>query len=135
MAVKKDYWLSLISKYNGVSNDKISELDKQKDYLIKETESLYNSNQNIKELEVKLARYCELGDIYIKNNIKEKVEEFCELNGVNKKWIAQKLHMSKQALSECFKSINPRLDTLIKISLLIECDITDLFDYEVQLID
>lgn len=68
-------------------------------------------------------------DIELKIKIKEKVEEFQEKTGVNKTFIARRLGISKQALSESFKSNNPRLDTLIKFAICLECDIEDLFEY------
>jgi len=65
----------------------------------------------------------------IEIKIKEMVEEYQKKTGVNKAFIAKRLGLSKQALSETFKSSNPRLETLIKFAICLNCNVEDLYKY------
>ena len=66
-------------------------------------------------------------DIEVK--IKDKVEEYQKKTGITKAFIADKLGISRQALSEAFKSNNPRLETLIKFAICLDCKVEDLYEY------
>jgi len=70
--------------------------------------------------------------IKIKNKIEQKVNEYQEKTGATKTWICKKLNMSTQNLYKLFSSNNLTLETLIKISYVLQCDITDLFEYQVE---
>lgn len=126
MAENKDKYYKILSEsYNTYIKSKIVTEEKKivKDFL--------HLNE-YKKIESELAQQLGLGDIVIINKVKEKIEEFCKENNVSKGWVAEKLHITKQALSDYFKSPNPKLDTLVKISILINCNLLDLFDYEVD---
>jgi len=69
--------------------------------------------------------------IIITNRIEEKVNEYQERTGASKVWIADKMSVSPQNLNKSFKSINMPIETLIKLSIVLGCDIFDLFEYEV----
>ena len=70
--------------------------------------------------------------IKIKNKIEQKVNEYQEKTGATKTWICKKLNMSTQNLYKLFSSNNLTLETLIKISYVLQCDITDLFEYQIE---
>lgn len=70
--------------------------------------------------------------VKITNKIKEKVEEYQQKTGVNKIFIAKRLGLTKQALSESFKSNNPKLETLLKFAIFLNCDISDLYTFQVK---
>lgn len=70
--------------------------------------------------------------IKITNKIEEKVNEYQERTGATKTWICKKLNISTQNLYKLFTSTNLTLETLIKISYILQCEIIDLFEYEVS---
>ena len=67
--------------------------------------------------------------IIIKNKIEDRVNEYQHNTGATKTWICQQLGMSNQNLYKIFTSKNLTIETLIKFSLILKCDITDLFEY------
>jgi len=69
--------------------------------------------------------------IKITNKIKEKVDEYQEKTGATKTWLCRQLNMSNQNLYKIFSSTNLNIETLIKFSIVLDCSITDLYDYEV----
>jgi DNA-binding XRE family transcriptional regulator len=69
--------------------------------------------------------------IKITNKIEQKIEEYRSKTGASKKWISEQLNMSSQNLFACFKVTNPTIETLIRFSLFLKCDIKDLFEYEI----
>ena len=69
--------------------------------------------------------------IKITNKIEEKINEYQKQTGATKTWLCKQLGMSNQNLYKIFSSTNLTIETLIKFSLLLNCNITDLFDYEV----
>ena len=69
--------------------------------------------------------------IKITNKIEEKINEYQKKTGATKTWLCKQLGMSNQNLYKIFSSTNLTIETLIKFSLLLNCNITDLFDYEV----
>jgi DNA-binding XRE family transcriptional regulator len=100
-----------------------------------------NSNDNNEDTKTSInyiiRRIISVSDkkIVIKNKIKDRLEEFCEQTGASKVWIAKQLGFSKSALSQIFKSTNPTIETLIKFSLLLDCNISDLYEYEIVDLD
>lgn len=66
--------------------------------------------------------------VLVISRIKDRIEEHQRKTGISKSFMAEKLGMSKQSLSDVFKSNNPRLDTLVKFSILLDCNINELFD-------
>lgn len=71
--------------------------------------------------------------IIIINKIGEKVDEFCKKTKIKKIYIYEHLEISKQRFDVIRKSRidNMTLELLIKISLVIQCQISDLFEFEV----
>lgn len=69
--------------------------------------------------------------IIIKNGIEQRINELQKTNGVTKKWVAAQLGMSQQRLYYLFKADNMMLDMAIKFSVFLNCDINELFEYEV----
>lgn len=68
--------------------------------------------------------------IKIINKIKEQVELYQEKTGATKTWVAKELGISRQALNILFNTANPGIELLVKISILIECKIEDLYEIE-----
>lgn len=69
--------------------------------------------------------------IKITNKISEKVEELQVTTGITKKWVAAQMGMSQQRLYYLFKADNMMLDMALKFSIFLNCDIKDIFEYEV----
>lgn len=69
--------------------------------------------------------------IIIINKIEQKVNEYQEKTGATKTWICKQLGMSTQNLYKLFSSTNLTLETLIKLSYILQCDIKDLFEYQI----
>jgi len=72
--------------------------------------------------------------VIIYNKIEEKVLEYQNRTGATKSWLAKNLDMSPQNLYQIFRSNNITIETLIKFSIVLGCDITDLYNYEIELI-
>lgn len=70
-------------------------------------------------------------EIRIVNKIEEKINEFIKRTGTTKVFISKKLGISRQRLHDLSKADNFYLDTLIKLSILLECDVKDLYEYEI----
>jgi DNA-binding Xre family transcriptional regulator len=69
--------------------------------------------------------------IIIRNKIQEKVEEYQEKHGSSKAWIANKMNITPQNLNKAFKSTNMPIEMLLRCSIVLECSIYDLFEYEI----
>lgn len=69
--------------------------------------------------------------ITILNKIPQKVQEFQNKTGCTRRWLALKLGMSTQNMYKIFEASNVTLETLIKFAYVLQCDISDLFEYEV----
>ena len=70
-------------------------------------------------------------DIIVYNKIEEKVNEYQERTGASKVWIANKMGISPQNLNKAFKSNNMPIEMLIRCSIVLDCNISDLFKYEI----
>jgi DNA-binding XRE family transcriptional regulator len=70
--------------------------------------------------------------INFENKISCKLEEYRKKTGGTKTWIAEQLGISKQSLSSLEGSDNPTLKTLIKLSYILKCDISDLYNVEIK---
>lgn len=66
--------------------------------------------------------------IMIINKIKHQVELYQEKTGSTKTFIAKELGVSRQALNILFNTPNPSIESLVKISLLINCKVDDLYE-------
>lgn len=69
--------------------------------------------------------------IKITNKIEEKVNEYQVRTGSTKTWIAKQLGFSSQNLFASFKTSNPTIETLIKFSIFLNCNIMDLIEYSI----
>ena len=70
--------------------------------------------------------------VKIINEIGDKIDEYRSKTGATKTWIAKKLGVSKQTLNTIIKSQNPTVATIIKLSVVLDCDISELFDMEIM---
>jgi DNA-binding XRE family transcriptional regulator len=70
-------------------------------------------------------------DIKLINKIEDKVNEYIDATGSNKTWIAKQIGLSKQALYNLFHSPAPTINNLIKLSIILKCKVSDLYDYEI----
>jgi DNA-binding XRE family transcriptional regulator len=71
-------------------------------------------------------------EVKITNKIEEKIKELQVKTGCTKTWIAQQINVSKQTLQTIMKSQNPTIETLVKLSIILDCDMSEL--YETQII-
>ena len=69
--------------------------------------------------------------VIVYNKIEEKVLEYQERTGSSKTFLANKMGMSPQNMYQIFKSNNITIETLIKFSMVLDCDKEELYDYEV----
>lgn len=66
------------------------------------------------------------------NKIPDVLDKLREEKGMTKVEISRKIGMTKQNLDKISKAKNPHIVSLIKISCGIGCDITDLFEYQID---
>lgn len=66
-----------------------------------------------------------------KNKLEDKISEYQSKNGSSKTWIAEQLEMSPQRMYQLFKSGNMMVDIALKFAEFLDCDVKDLFEYEV----
>ena len=66
-----------------------------------------------------------------KNNIEQKIEEYRARTGATKTWIAEQLDMSKSRLYQLLKADNMLVDMAIKFAVFLDCDVKDLFEYDI----
>lgn len=69
--------------------------------------------------------------VKFENRIDIKINEYIEKTGTTKIWIAKQMGFSKQNLYAFMKSENPNIVPLIKLSLIINCEIKDLYDFTI----
>lgn len=69
--------------------------------------------------------------IIIHNHINEKIKEYKEKTGATTTWICKQMGISKQSLYVFKKQNNFNLDSLIKISIVLGCEVSDLYSYEI----
>ena len=70
-------------------------------------------------------------EVKIINKIEDKVNEYQKRTGATKTWIAKQMNISKQNLYTIMKSQNPTIETILMCSALFECDISELYDYDI----
>lgn len=66
-----------------------------------------------------------------KNRLEEMINEYKKRTGATKTWIAEQLEMSPQRMYQLFKADNMMVDIALKFSEFLECDVKDLFEYDV----
>lgn len=67
----------------------------------------------------------------IKVLIADKVNEYIDKYGSSKTFLASRAEMSRQTLNSLMVSENPTLESLIRIAIALQCDVDDLFEFEV----
>ena len=70
-------------------------------------------------------------EVKVINKIGDKIEEFIKQNGSTKTWIAKQIGVKKQTLYTIMKSQNPTIETIVKLSVLLNCDISELYETEI----
>lgn len=70
-------------------------------------------------------------NIELENKIEQRVNEYIEKTGSNKTWVAKQMGLSKQSLYNLFQSSTPTINNLIKLSIILKCNIEDLYNYKV----
>jgi DNA-binding XRE family transcriptional regulator len=102
--------------------------------IIEEAYFYSNANMNVREFN-SIDKYTvdlsNLNNIKIINKIEQKVKEYQARTGVTQQWMANRLEVSKQSFNSLFKSENITLKKLIQLSILLNCDIKDLYDYTI----
>lgn len=71
-------------------------------------------------------------EVKIINKIGEKIDEYITKYGSSKSWLAKQIGISRQSLNTIIKSQNPTIETLEKLSVILNCDIKELYDKEVK---
>jgi transcriptional regulator with XRE-family HTH domain len=69
-------------------------------------------------------------DIVITNVIPDKINEHIKKYGSTKAFIAKRAGMSRQSLSSAMNNNNPTLETLIRVSLALNCPVSELYTYK-----
>lgn len=70
-------------------------------------------------------------EVKVINKIEDKVNEYINNTGSTKTWIAKQIGVAKQTLNTIMKSQNPTIETMVKLSVLFDCDISELYDTEI----
>jgi DNA-binding XRE family transcriptional regulator len=70
-------------------------------------------------------------EIIVHNKIGEKIQEYQNRTGSTKVWIANRMGITKQALNILINTNNPTIESLVKISCVLQCHIFDLYTYEI----
>jgi DNA-binding Xre family transcriptional regulator len=70
--------------------------------------------------------------INIKNCVADKVESYIKENNISKASLAEQIGISRQALNILLKTNNPTIETLIKLAIVMDCEVVgDLIKYEI----
>ena len=59
------------------------------------------------------------------------INQYSERTGATKTWISKQLEMSPQRLYQLYKSNNMYVDIALKFAEFLNCDVKDLFEYEI----
>lgn len=65
------------------------------------------------------------------NKLEERINEYKSKTGSTKTWIAEQLEMSPQRMYQLYKADNMMVDIALKFAVFLDCDVKDLFEYEV----
>lgn len=71
-------------------------------------------------------------EVKIINKIGKKIDEYIKKYGSSKSWIAKQIGISRQSLNTIIKSQNPTIETLEKLSVILNCSIEELYDKEIK---
>jgi DNA-binding XRE family transcriptional regulator len=67
----------------------------------------------------------------IYNNIEDLINQYCNKTGATKVWIAKQLDMSSSRMYQLYRATNMNVDVALKFAEFLNCDVKDLFEYEV----
>lgn len=70
-------------------------------------------------------------EVKVINKIGEKIDEYVQKYGSSKSWIAKQINVSRQTLNTIINSQNPTIETIVKLSVVLDCDYAELFDTEI----
>ena len=70
-------------------------------------------------------------EVEIVNKIAEKIEEYQNRTGATKTWIAKQMDLSNSRLYELINARVLRIDTLVKVAFVLQCEVSDLYEYKV----
>ena len=68
----------------------------------------------------------------IVNKIEQRVNEYQQLRGSTKTWIADQVGISKSRMYQIFKGDDMMLNVYARFAIVLECQITDLFEIHVH---
>jgi len=67
----------------------------------------------------------------IVNKIEQRVNEYQHLRGSTKTWIADQVGISKSRMYQIFKGDDMMMNVYARFAIVLECQITDLFEIHV----
>ena len=70
-------------------------------------------------------------EVKVINKIGDRIESYIKSTGSTKTWIAKQIGVKKQTLYTIIKSQNPTIETMVKIAVLLDCDISELYVTEI----
>lgn len=70
-------------------------------------------------------------EIEIINKTEEVYKRLKQETGASKVWVANQMNITPQRLNDIFKASNLTLEVLIKLSIILKCDISDLYEYKI----
>ena len=71
-------------------------------------------------------------NITFNNNICNKIEEYRKNTGASRTWISEQIGISRQSLSALEDSSNPTILMLIRVAIVLGCEVTDLFTFTID---
>jgi DNA-binding XRE family transcriptional regulator len=74
-------------------------------------------------------------NIIFHNKIRDKINEHKSKTGASRTWIADKMGISRQSLNALEDSNNPTMQMLIKLAVVIDCEVYDLYSYDAFIVD
>jgi DNA-binding XRE family transcriptional regulator len=73
-------------------------------------------------------------NIIFHNKIRDKINEHKSKTGASRTFIAEQIGMSRQNLNSLENSTNPNILTLIRLAVLLKCNVNELFSYDIEVI-
>jgi DNA-binding XRE family transcriptional regulator len=74
-------------------------------------------------------------NIIFHNKIRDKINEYKSKTGASRTFIADKMGISRQSLNALEDSNNPTMQMLIKLAVVIDCEVNDLYSYDAFIVD
>jgi len=70
-------------------------------------------------------------EVVFHNKIRDKINEYKKNNGTSRTFIANKMGISRQSLNSLEDSNNPTIQMLIKLAVVLDCEVKDLYNYDI----